>query len=115
MGVLESVELKQKNFPFRKKFMEFYQEYELLSPRFAEVRFFQMNKNTEDFDGLSKAIVIDAMKGLGTDFYANGVTKILMMPETKAILDACKTKASASRNEASDILKKAFCPFKAGV
>jgi myosin heavy subunit len=40
MGVLESVELKQKNFPFRKKFIEFYQEYELLSPRFSTIRFY---------------------------------------------------------------------------
>jgi len=40
MGVLESVELKQKNFPFRKKFQEFYQEYELLSPRFSAIRYY---------------------------------------------------------------------------
>jgi hypothetical protein len=70
-----------------------------------------MNKDTEDFDGLSKQIVLDSMKGLGTEFYANGNTKILMMPETKEILDKCKLKASASRNKAADFLKKAFCTF----
>jgi hypothetical protein len=74
-----------------------------------------MNYNTENFDKLSKDIVLTVMHGLGEEFYANGNTKILMMPEAKAILDACKTKASASRNVASDILKKAFCPFKAGL
>jgi myosin heavy subunit len=40
MGVMESVALKQKNFPFRKKFEEFYAEYELLSPRYAQVRYY---------------------------------------------------------------------------
>ena len=40
MGVMESVDLKQKNFPFRKRFEEFYAEYELLSPRYAQVRYY---------------------------------------------------------------------------
>lgn len=35
MGVLESVDLKQKNFPYRKNYEEFYQRYELLSPLYA--------------------------------------------------------------------------------
>ena len=70
-----------------------------------------MNKDTEDFDALSKAIVLDSMKGLGEEFYANGNTKILMMPETKDVLDQCKLKASASRNKAADFLKKSFCTF----
>jgi hypothetical protein len=68
-----------------------------------------MNKDTEDFGSLSKQIVLDSMKGLGEEFYANGNTKILMMPEVKGILDKCKLKASASRNKAADFLKKAFC------
>jgi len=49
MGVMESVALKQKNFPFRKKFEEFYAEYELLSPRYAQKRYYQMDKGSEDF------------------------------------------------------------------
>ena len=40
MGVMESVALKQKNFPFRKKFEEFYAEYELLSPRYAQKSYY---------------------------------------------------------------------------
>lgn len=49
MGVMESVDLKQKNFPFRKRFEEFYAEYELLSPRYAQVRYYQMDKASENF------------------------------------------------------------------
>jgi len=39
MGVLESVDPKQKNFPFRKKFEEFYAEYELLGTKYADMRY----------------------------------------------------------------------------
>ena len=44
MGVLESVNLKQKNYPFRKKFEEFYADYELLSPEYSRKRYYQMDK-----------------------------------------------------------------------
>ena len=39
MGVLESVNLKQKNFPFRRKYEEFYADFEILSPHFAQERY----------------------------------------------------------------------------
>ena len=39
----------QKNFPFRKKFEEFYAEYELLSPHYAVERYYQMDKASVDF------------------------------------------------------------------
>jgi len=49
-----------------------------------------MNKSAVDFSTLAKTIVTESMQGLGKEFYANGNTKILMMPETKEILDKCK-------------------------
>jgi len=49
-----------------------------------------MDKNAVDFNTLAKTIVIESMQDLGKEFYANGNTKILMMPETKEILDKCK-------------------------
>tara|TARA_B110000285_G_C14536556_1_gene343107 strand:+ start:169 stop:288 length:120 start_codon:yes stop_codon:yes gene_type:complete len=39
-----------------------------------------MKKDPKAFGDLSKQIVLDSMKGLGEDFYANGTSKILMMP-----------------------------------
>ena len=80
---MESVDLKQKNFPFRKRFEEFYAEYELLSPRYAQVRYYQMKKESEDFKALSTAIVLESMQDCGKEFYAIGNTKILMMPEAR--------------------------------
>lgn len=65
MGVMESVALKQKNFPFRKKFEEFYAEYELLSPRYAQKRYYQMDKGAEDFETMAKNIVTESMQGCG--------------------------------------------------
>lgn len=39
MGVLESIKVKQENFPYRKKYEEFYKIYELLSPAYVEGRY----------------------------------------------------------------------------
>ena len=65
MGVLESVDLKQKNFPFRKKFEEFYAEYELLSPHYAVERYYQMNKASIDFKSKVEEIFALCLLGLG--------------------------------------------------
>jgi hypothetical protein len=63
---------------------------------------------SSDFEGFSRKVVESCMHGLGKEFYALGKTKVLMMPEAKAVVDAAKKKASHSRNVAADVLKKAF-------
>ena len=113
MGVLESVDLKQKNYPFRKKFEEFYAEYELLSPRYAEKRYYQMDKMAEDFKGHVVQIFEMYLLGMGTDKYAIGNSKVLMMPQIKQVLDRCMEKAAAARNSKARVLKQAFMVFNA--
>jgi myosin heavy subunit len=39
MGVLESIKVKQENYPYRKKYEDFYRIYELLSPAYSEGRY----------------------------------------------------------------------------
>lgn len=39
MGVLESIRVKQENFPYRYKYEEFYKNFELLSPAYVEGRY----------------------------------------------------------------------------
>ena len=39
MGVLESIRVKQENFPYRYKYEEFYKAFELLSPAYVEGRY----------------------------------------------------------------------------
>lgn len=108
MGVLESVDLKQKNYPFRKKFEEFYAEYELLSPRYATIRYYQMDKGAEDFKAHTIQIFEICLLGMGTDKYAIGNSKVLMMPQIKQVLDRCMEKASLMRNQQAKVLKQAF-------
>ena len=108
MGVLESVDLKQKNYPFRKKFEDFYSEFELLSPKYATIRYYQMNRAEEDFESMAKQIMTSSMQGIGGEYYALGRFKILMMPEARTILDKCKDKAALLRNQSAEKLKKAF-------
>jgi myosin heavy subunit len=108
MGVMESVALKQKNFPFRKKFEEFYSEFELLSPRYAQKRYYQMDKGSEDFQKLACDIVIESMQGCGKEYYALGTTKILMMPEARTVIEECMKKAAEKRDKAAAVLKRAY-------
>lgn len=62
MGVLESVDLKQKNFPYRINYEEFYQRYEMLSPIYGRCRYDNMVKSEYDFRQLSVDIVRDCLK-----------------------------------------------------
>ena len=87
MGVLESVDLKQKNFPYRKNYEEFYQKYELLSPLYGQCRYDNMKKDAYDFRQLSCDIVRDTLKQFGKEYYALGLTKIFMMLEVVALFD----------------------------
>lgn len=48
MGVLESISVKQENFPYRKKYEDFYRQYELLSPAYSEGRYDMMSESTKD-------------------------------------------------------------------
>jgi myosin heavy subunit len=93
MGVLESIDLKQKNYPYRKSFEEFYQRYEIISPIFGTQRYDQMDKGSTDFRQLSSEIIKDTLLGFGSDLYAIGNTKILMRNEIVAVLDRAKGKA----------------------
>ena len=92
MGILESIDVKQKNYPFRKNFEEFYHRYELLSPLYGTMRYDQMPKNS-DFRSMSESILKEALNGLGGEFYAVGKTKILMRNELVALLEKAKYKA----------------------
>jgi hypothetical protein len=68
-----------------------------------------MQKASEDFQKLSCDIVTECMQGCGKEFYALGNTKILMMPEAKAVIDECMKRASEKRDRCAAILKRAYC------
>ena len=67
MGVLESISVKQENFPFRKKYEDFYKQYELLSPAYSEGRYDMMSESTrdkKDWKALSEVIMEKAFAAL---------------------------------------------------
>ena len=45
MGVLESIRVKQENYPYRFKFEDFYRKYELLSTYYSEGRYDLMSED----------------------------------------------------------------------
>mmetsp|Transcript_3877 Transcript_3877/g.4534 ORF Transcript_3877/g.4534 Transcript_3877/m.4534 type:complete len:154 (+) Transcript_3877:2402-2863(+) len=119
MGVLESVDLKQKNYPFRKKFEEFYAEYELLSSRYSAMRYYQMKAQgaAEPWKQHTDEIFAKCLLGLGLSDkkYAVGDTKVLMMPEVKQVLDSCLMKASKEYTMRARKIKESFCCFSAAL
>ena len=48
MGVLESIEVKQKNYPYRRKYRDFYKRYEELCSASASKRFYQMDDSSKE-------------------------------------------------------------------
>lgn len=106
MGVLESIKVKQVNFPYRKKYADFYKNYELLSPAYGKGRYdllSDIEKANRGQKEYSEEIVERVFTPLEPEDYqkligkkiAFGATKILKMPEIKQVLDEAKNKASA--------------------
>lgn len=104
MGVLESIKVKQVNFPYRKKHAEFYKLYELLSPAYGEGRYdllSESEKASRNWKQLSEEIVKRVFSPLNKEHLdmifpklcAFGTTKILKMGEVKQVLDESKAKA----------------------
>lgn len=52
--------------------------------------------------------MLSSMQGLGSQYFAIGRFKILMMPEARTVLDRSKEKAAILRNTSAEKLKKAF-------
>ena len=104
MGVLESIKVKQDNFPYRKKYEDFYRVYELLSPAYSEGRYVMMSEDQKaakknEWKPLTEKIMERVFQNMEkeeyTKFYACGNSKILKMGEIKAVLDASKARAAS--------------------
>jgi len=120
MGVLESIKVKQENFPYRKKYEDFYRIYELLSPQYSDGSYNSMTESQKagkDWKALSEEIIKIVFAPMEqheySKFYACGKTKILKMGEIKAVLDASKLKASLKYDKNSKMLKRTFSLIKA--
>jgi myosin heavy subunit len=103
MGVLESIRVKQENFPYRYKYEDFYRNYELLSPEYTKGRYDLMTesdrRSKEDkWPQYAEEILKVAFAPMQAEEWAhlkaNGVTRLLMHAECKMVLDKCKSKAS---------------------
>ena len=115
MGVLESIKVKQENFPYRKKHEEFYRLYELLSPAYTEGRYDLMTeeqKASKRWEILCQEILDRVFSPLQKEeyqkYFAAGKTKILMMAECRAVLEQSRMKASRKYDKMSRMLKRAY-------
>jgi len=115
MGVLESIKVKQENFPYRKKHEEFYRLYELLSPAYSEGRYdllTETQKASKQWDVLCNDILervfAPLQKAEYERYFAAGKTKILMMGECRAVLEQSRMRASRKYDKMSRMLKRSY-------
>lgn len=108
MGVLESIEVKQKNFPYRRKFVEFYQRYEDLCSTSASKRFEVMVQEGADFEKLCHQIIEETLRGHAEGLYAFGHRKIFLKNELVQVIEKARSKAQEKKSKSVNIIQKCF-------
>lgn len=107
--------MKQENFPFRKKYEEFYKLYEILSPAYSEGRYDMMSESTKSSKDW-RSLTIETMDRVFAPLekseyersYALGKTKIMMNTEIKEVLECSRQKAAAVYDKHSGYLKRCY-------
>lgn len=120
MGVLESIKVKQENYPYRKKHEDFYKLYELLSPEYSKGRYDllpESEKQSRDWKALGEQIIQRVFAPMKpeeySDFYKLGHRQILKMGEAKQVLDLSRNKASTTYDKYSRMIKRSYTLMKA--
>lgn len=120
MGVLESIRVKQENFPYRYKYEDFYRTYELLSDEYVKGRYDLMDDATKagkDWKSLSEQIIKTVFKPLNPDEYSKylafGLTKLMMHSECKLVIEDSKMIASKKYDKMARFVKRSYALAKA--
>ena len=108
MGVLESIEVKQKNYPYRRKFVEFYQRYEDLCSASATKRFEEYVAAKADFEQLSRKILNETFQGYAENMYAFGYKKVFCKNELIYVMEKARAKAQEKKTKACKLIKQFF-------
>ena len=106
MGVLESIEVKQKNYPYRRKFNEFYHRYEDLCPSTASQRYHTLEEAGADFRKLSEEILQCTFRGLADGLFAFGHQKVFLKNELVQVLEKARFKAQEKFAKSVNVIQK---------
>ncbi|CAI2359384.1 unnamed protein product [Moneuplotes crassus] len=108
MGVLESIEVKQKNFPYRRKFQDFFHRYEDLCNSTASKRYDTLVKEGANFKKLCEEILETCFRGLANGLFAFGHKKLFLKNELVLLMEKCRTKAQEKKAYAVDVIQRSF-------
>lgn len=108
MGVLESIRVKQINFPYRARFMDFYQNYEVLGSQSATMRFQRLKEQGADFKELSVRIMNEVFQGEGQGKFEIGQTKIFMKAAMLSVIEDCLRKVKKKKDACITRIKYSF-------
>ena len=78
MGVLESIKVKQINYPYWRTYQDFYERYEQLCSLSATVWYPQLVQENANFKSLSKWLLDETLQGKGWELFEFGITKLFM-------------------------------------
>lgn len=78
MGVLESIKVKQINYPYWRTYQDFYEWYEQLCSLSATVWYPQLVHENANFKSLSKWLLDETLQGKGRELFEFGHTKLFM-------------------------------------
>lgn len=106
MGVLESIEVKQKNFPYRRKFSEFYQRYEDLCSISGTKRYSTLVSENADFKSLAEKVLSETFRDLAEGLFAFGYNKLFLKNELVQVLEKARIKAREKKAKAVDLVNK---------
>lgn len=108
MGVLESIEVKQKNYPYRRKFIEFYQRYEDLCSASATKRFEKYVADGADFEALCRKTLEETFHGLANDLFDFGHSKVFCKNELVYVMEKARSKAQEKKTKACNTIYQFF-------
>jgi len=108
MGVLESIEVKQKNFPFRRKFNEFYHRYEDLCSISSSKRYDMLIGENADFKQLCEQVLKETLRDFADELYAFGHVKIFCKNELILVLEKARSKAQQKKSTSVNMIQQCF-------
>jgi len=108
MGVLESIEVKQKNYPYRRKFIDFYRRYEDLCSASASKRFAAYEAEGADFEKLCKQLLDETLHGLADGLFEFGHRKVFLKNELVLVLEKARSKVQEKKAKAVNLIKHFF-------
>ena len=108
IGVLDAINIRKSNYPYRMKYDKFYEQYEDLCSVSIETPLRVLKEQNPKYLELTKQVIKEQLGELGKDLYAFGKSLILFKNEIRIVLEKGKKKARCEKELAANYIIEAF-------